>query len=116
VTDQTAPAATVTVLEQRTELRVTGVPDVRNRHGGGHIRPTEVTLLHQAHGVRAQVYGRWVRGDGQCTDAPVSQNYWAHGTDMGDWPVWLADLARDHTPPSGALTPNTPTASRGAAV
>ena len=98
MTEQTAVTATVTVLEQRTELRVTGAPDLRNQHGGGHLRPIEVTLAHRAGGVRAQVYGHWVRSTGEVTDAPLTANYAAHGGDMGDWPEWLAALARQHAP------------------
>jgi hypothetical protein len=92
MTDQT-PAATVTVMEQLIELRVTGQPDVKNKYGSGHVRPTEVSFRYRPGGVRAQVYGHWVREGGELTDAPCSQDYAAHEYDMADWPEWLAALA-----------------------
>lgn len=84
---------TAVVLEQQVELRVTGQPDVKNMYGSGHIRPTEATFRYMASGLRAQVYGRWVREDGEMTDAPCSNDYAAHEGDTSEWPGWLADLA-----------------------
>ncbi|MEU9921910.1 hypothetical protein AB0H51_11535 [Streptomyces griseoluteus] len=103
--NQPDPTATVTMLEQFVELRVTGRPDVKNKYGSGHIRPSEVSFRYRAGGVRAQVYGRWVRAGGELTDAPCSQDYAAHEGDMTDWPEWLAADAKVHAPAPVLVSP-----------
>jgi hypothetical protein len=87
---------TVTPLARTIELRVTGQPDVPNQYGSGHIRPTEITFRYQTGNIRAQVYGRWIREDGELTDAPITRDYTAYQGDMSDWPDWVAELAREH--------------------
>ncbi|MEU8469550.1 hypothetical protein AB0F30_16780 [Streptomyces sp. NPDC029006] len=95
----TQPDLDATVTEQRIELGVTGQHlDVKNKYGSGHLRPSHVTLAYQTSGLRAHVYGRWVREDGVMTDASCSQPYTADGNDTSDWPGWLAQLATDHAP------------------
>jgi len=89
---------TVTPLAQTIELRVTGQPDVPNQYGSGHIRPTEITFRYQTGSIRVQVYGRWIREDGELTDAPITRDYTAYQGDMSDWPDWVAELAREHAP------------------
>ena len=89
---------TVTPLAQTIELRVTGQPDVPNQYGSGHIRPTEITFRYQTDSIRAQVYGRWIREDGELTDAPITRDYTTYQGDMSDWPGWVAELAREHAP------------------
>ncbi|MBJ6623536.1 hypothetical protein [Streptomyces sp. DHE17-7] len=89
---------TTTVLDQQIELRITGQPDVKNMYGSGHIRPTEVTIRYMPSGLHAYVYGRWIREDGEVTDAPCSNRYAAHKDDVSDWPDWLADLAKTWRP------------------
>ena len=102
--------STIAVLEQSIELRVTGQPDIKNKYGSGHVRPSEVTIRYQASGIRAHVYGRWVRVDGELTDARCSQPYTAHQGDMSDWPDWLAQLAAQSAPaaPQPADSANLP--------
>jgi hypothetical protein len=92
------PDSTATPLSHAIELRVTGHPDVPNKHGSGHIRPTDVDIRYRDGSIRANLYGRWVREDGELTDAPISQNYAAYKGDTADWPDWLAELARKNAP------------------
>lgn len=84
---------TAAILNQQIVLRVTDQPDVKNKYGSGHIRPTEITLRYTPSGMRAHVHGRWVREDGEATNAPCSNDYAAHDGDTSEWPGWLADLA-----------------------
>ncbi|MEV4440436.1 hypothetical protein AB0K09_15710 [Streptomyces sp. NPDC049577] len=87
-----------TVLNQSIELRVTGQPDVENKSGSGHVRPSEVTIRYQTAGMRAHVCGRWVRPDGELTDEPRSQSYTARQGDTSNWPEWLVTLAAQYAP------------------
>jgi len=90
MTDQTP---TITVTGQSVTLDVTGQPDVSNKYGSGQIRPRFVRLDYQDTAIHAQVYGCWVREDGELTDAPVDQDYVARTGDVRDWPDWLAAVA-----------------------
>ncbi|MFE0207054.1 hypothetical protein [Streptomyces sp. NPDC058985] len=94
-----------TVLERQVELRVTGQPDVKNMYGSGHIRPMEVTFRYQAEGLRAEVYGQWVREDGEVTDARCSNRYTAPEGDVAEWPAWLAEMATAWRPTPAAPAP-----------
>lgn len=88
---------TATPLSQTVELRVTGQPDVRNKYGSGHLRPDRVVFRYRADRVTANLWGSWVRADGELTGAPADQVY--HGpVEDADWPDWLAALAREHQP------------------
>jgi hypothetical protein len=84
---------TAAILHQQIVLSVSGQPDVKNKYGSGHIRPTEITLRYTPSGMRAHVHGRWVREDGEATNAPCSNDYAAHEDDVSEWPDWLAALA-----------------------
>ena len=87
-----------TPLSHAIELRLTDQPDVKNRYGSGHLRPTEVDFRYRDDSIRANLHGRWIRDDGTLTDATLSQNYAAYKGDTADWPDWLAELARKHAP------------------
>ncbi|MFD8899829.1 hypothetical protein [Streptomyces ardesiacus] len=89
---------TAAILHQQIVLRVTGQPDVKNKYGSGHIRPTEITLRYTPSGMRAHVHGCWVREDGKVTNAPCSNDYAAHEGDTSEWPDWLTDLATTWRP------------------
>lgn len=96
--------STAAILHQQIVLRATGQPDVKNKYGSGHIRPTEITLRYTPSGMRAHVHGRWVREDGEATNAPCSNDYAAFEGDVGEWPDWLADLAGTWRPASPTST------------
>ena len=89
---------TATPLSHTIELRLTGYPDVPNKYGSGHIRPTEVDLRYRDGSFRALLGGRWIREDGELTDAPCSQDYAAYKGDTTNWPDWLTALAHEHAP------------------
>lgn len=90
------PEATVTIASQSIELALTGKPDVKNKWGAGSIRPVFVVFTYLPEGIRAHLYGVWVREDGEVTDAPCDQAY--RIGDGDEWPDWMADLAREHKP------------------
>jgi len=93
---------TATVAGQSVALHVAGYPDVPNRWGSGHIRAASIRLDYGSSvspdARRVFVVGAWVRDDGEPTDASVDRYYDAPDGDMSDWPDWIADLARKHTP------------------
>ena len=103
-------------LSHAIELRLTGHPDVKNRYGSGHLRPTEVDLRYRDDSIRANLSGRWIRDDGTVTDAALSQNYAAYKGDTSDWPDWLADLAKTHTPTPATPAGHTTLVEQGAAA
>lgn len=96
----TPPIATV--AGQSVALHVTGYPDVPNRWGSGHIRVASIRLDYGSSvspdARHVFVVGAWVRDDGEVTDDPVDRYYAAPDGDMSDWPDWIADLTRTHTP------------------
>lgn len=87
------PTAPITVTGQSVTLDVTGQPDVKNKYGSGHIRPRFVRVDYRGQAIHAQVYGSWIREDGELTDHPCDQDYQAPTGDVRDWPDWLAALA-----------------------
>lgn len=87
---------TVTIASQSIELLLTGKPDVPYKWGTGSIRPAIATFTYLPDGIRAHLYGVWVREDGELTDDPCDQEYRIGDTD--EWPDWLAELAREHKP------------------
>jgi hypothetical protein len=92
----TQPAAgTVTIASQSIELVLTGKPDVPYKWGTGSIRPRIVIVTYRQDGIRAHLYGVWVREDGQPADDPCDQEY---RVDDADWPDWLVELAAVHDP------------------
>ena len=99
---------TATVAGQSITLHVTGYPDVPNRWGSGHIRVTGMRLDYGSSvspdARHAFVTGLWVRDDGEATDNPIDRYYDAPNGDMSDWPDWIADLTRKHTPTVGEPT------------
>lgn len=110
--DTSEPAATV--AGQSIALHLTGYPDIPNRWGPGHIRPTGIRLdygsLHTPDTRRATVFGLWIREDGQATDEPLDRDYYAPNGDLSNWPPEIADLAKKHqpstvTPPDRADVP-----------
>lgn len=94
---------TATVAGQSVALHVTGYPDVPNRWGSGSIRVASLRLDYGSSispdARYVFVVGTWVRNDDEVTDASVDRYYDAHDGDMSDWPDWIADLTRKHTPP-----------------
>jgi hypothetical protein len=96
MTDPQPTESTVTIASQSIELALTGKPDVKNKWGAGMIRPVFVVFTYLPEGIRAHLYGVWVREDGELTDQPVDQEYRIGDTD--EWPDWLAELARQHKP------------------
>jgi hypothetical protein len=96
MTDPQPTEATVTIASQAIELALTGKPDVKNKWGAGSIRPRFVVFTYLPEGIRAHLYGVWVREDGELTDAPCDQDYRIGDTD--EWPDWMAELARQHKP------------------
>lgn len=100
----TPPIATV--AGQSIALHVTGYPDVPNRWGSGHIRVASLRLDYGSSvspdARLAFVVGTWVRDDGEVTDASVDRYYDAPSGDMSNWPDWIADLTRKHTPSAPA--------------
>lgn len=93
---------TATVAGQSIALHVTGYPDLPNRWGTGHIRATGIRLDYgnnrTPNGRHAFVTGLWIREDGEPTTDPIDRYYDAPDGDMSDWPDWLAELTRQHTP------------------
>lgn len=104
------PEPTATVAGQSIALHLTGYPDIPNRWGPGHIRPTSIRLdygnLRTPDARRAIVTGLWVRDDGEATDASLDRDYNAPNGDLTGWPPEIADLARAHAP-QPPLTPCT---------
>jgi hypothetical protein len=90
--------ATVKTTVHIVGLAVTGQPDVDYKYDTGRIRPREIEIRYHGRSIRAQVYGLWVREDGELTDQPCDQDYTARYGDIANWPTWLADLARAHSP------------------
>lgn len=97
---------TATVAGQSIALHVTGYPDVPNRWGSGHVRVTGIRLDYGSNvspdARHAFVTGLWVRDDGEATDAPLDRYYDAPSGNMSDWPDWIAELTRQHTPTAEA--------------
>ena len=93
---------TATVAGQSIALNVTGYPDVPNRWGTGSIRVTGLRLDYgndrTPAGRHAFITGLWINDDGQVTDDPLDRYYDAPDGDTSDWPDWIADLTRQHTP------------------
>jgi len=97
MTDPQPAEGIVAIASQSIDLLLTGKPDVKNRHGSGSIRPSLVIFTYRQTGVLAQLFGAWVRDDGELTEAPCDQQY---RVDTDDWPDWLAELAIEHHPRS----------------
>jgi hypothetical protein len=106
--------ATVTIASQAIELALTGKPDVKNKWGAGSIRPRFVVFTYLPEGIRAHLYGVWVREDGELTDAPCDQEYRIGDTD--EWPDWMAELAREHDPRTAPATDRAALRERSAAA
>jgi hypothetical protein len=96
MTDPKPAEATVTIASQSIELALTGQPDVKNKWGAGSIRPVFVVFTYLPEGIRAHLYGVWVREDGELTDAPCDKEYRIGDTD--EWPGWMSELAIEHKP------------------
>lgn len=98
--DTSEPTATVT--GQSIALHLTDYPDIPNRWGTGHIRPTGIRLDYgnprTPHARAAYITGLWVREDGVVTDATLDHDYYAPNGDLSNWPGWIADLTRKHDP------------------